>query len=110
MSGPNPQSLLKDLLDPLIDDFRYWFGRSATLLEGHRIDFMTSSEQSDLLQRILTAQAELQSAELLYNLSENEVGIDPQLVVKWHRLLLECGNVGRRYRQLHPRVEPDSTP
>ncbi|MGK7909161.1 MAG: DUF2605 domain-containing protein [Synechococcus sp.] len=100
MAEPDSKQILKELLGPLLEDFHYWFGKSVTLLEDNQIDFLSRDQQADLLERVRVAQLELQSAEQLYNLSDNTVGIDPKLVVKWHRLLLECGNVGRRFRNL----------
>ncbi|MGK7912880.1 MAG: DUF2605 domain-containing protein [Synechococcus sp.] len=98
--APDSKQLLKELLSPLLEDFHYWFGKSITLLEDNRIEFLTPSEQTELLERVKAALAELQSAEQLYSLSDYSVGIDPKLVVQWHRLLLECGGVGQQFRRL----------
>ena len=100
MATPDSRQLLQELLTPLLEDFRYWFGKSITLLEDNRIEFLSQVEQTDLLERVRAALGELQSAEQLYNLSDRSVGIDSKLVVKWHRLLLECGGVGQQYRRL----------
>ncbi len=100
MVAPDSKQLLQELLSPLLEDFHYWFGKSITLLEDNRIEFLSQSDQTDLLERVRTALAELQSAEQLYNLSDCSVGIDPKLVVQWHRLLLECGGVGQKFRRL----------
>lgn len=98
--------LLKEILGPLLEDFKYWFGRSVRLLEERELDFLDPSDRKKLLEQIKHAQSELQSAELLYNLSDNKVGVDPQLVTKWHRLLMRCAEVGYRYRQLNPDAAP----
>ena len=100
MAEPDSKQLLNELLSPLLEDFHYWFGKSVRLLEDNRIEFLPPDRQATLLEKVRIAQSELQSAEQLYNLSDNRVGIDPKLIVKWHRLLMECGNVGRQYRQL----------
>lgn len=99
-------SLLQQVLTPLLEDFRYWFERSLSLLESARLDFLTETAQSDLLRRVRQAQQELQSAEMLYALSKHEVGVDPHLIAQWHRLLMECARVGRKYRELHPPSPP----
>ncbi len=96
----NQSDLLKEILSPLLADFHYWFDRSQQLLEQESLSFMTTDEQNALLQRVTEAQAELNVAETLYKLSDNEVGIDPGLVSKWHGLLMECAEIGHRYRQL----------
>ncbi len=100
MAASDSKQLLQELLSPLLEDFHYWFGKSITLLESNRIEFLSQPEQDSLLTRVRAAQTELHSAEQLYNLSDNTVGIDPKLVVKWHRLLLECGGVGQQFRRL----------
>ena len=110
MSAPDSKQLLQELLSPLLEDFHYWFGKSITLLEDNRIEFLSQSEQNDLLERVRSALAELQSAEQLYKLSDRSVGIDPKLVVQWHRLLLECGGVGQQFRRMKAAQEDSVDP
>lgn len=98
--------LLQQILDPLLEDYHYWFDLSLQMLEREPLSFITPEQQADVLERVKSAQAELQVAETLYHLSDNEVGIDPGLMAKWHRLLMECGQLGRQYRQLHPQSDP----
>jgi uncharacterized membrane protein YccC len=98
--------LLQQVLTPLLEDFRYWFERSLRLLESEKLDFLSESVQSDLLRRVRQAQQELWSAEMLYTLSKHEVGVDPQLIARWHRLLMECARVSRNYRELHTPSPP----
>ena len=45
---PEPD-LLKAVLQPLLEDFGYWFERSRQLLEREEIPFLSSTEQLDLL-------------------------------------------------------------
>ena len=106
MAAPDSKQILNELLSPLLQDFHEWFGKSVALLQDNQIDFLSTDQQANLLERVREAQMELQSAEQLYNFSDNSVGIDPKLVVKWHRLLMECGNVGRRFRQLRDTQSP----
>ncbi len=94
--------LLQEILGPLLEDYRYWFERSRRFLQEERLEFIGPEEQQSILERVLAAQSELQAAEALYQLSDNEVGIDPGLMAKWHRLLMECAELGRRFRQIHP--------
>ncbi len=96
----NKSELLKEILTPLLEDFHYWFDRSQQLLEGESLSFMTPDDQAALLRQVKEAQSELQVAETLYKLADNEVGVDPALVAKWHGLLMACADVGRQYRQL----------
>jgi hypothetical protein len=91
--------LLPLVLEPLLEDFRYWFERSHHLLSNNRIHFLSEADQADLLHRIEEAQQAIAVSTTMFNLSDKKVGIDPQLVVNWHRLLMECQAVGMRYRQ-----------
>lgn len=94
--------LLGQILGPLLEDYRYWFDRSRRLLEAEPLPFITPAQQADVLHRVCEAQGELQAATSLYRLSEQEVGIDPGLMAKWHRLLMECADLGYKYRQINP--------
>lgn len=100
--------LMRQILDPLIEDYHYWLGRSQRFLEEEENldEFLSVEEQSVLAARIQEAQGELQAAESLYKLSGSEVGIDPGIMAKWHRLLMECAELGRQFRQRYP--SPDA--
>jgi len=98
-SDPYPDQLLSDLLEPLLEDFIYWFGRSAHLLQNHRLEFISEEDQSRILSRVQTAQQEVQTAKTLFALTGKKVGIDAQAMLPWHNLLMECQALGMRYRQ-----------
>lgn len=99
--------LMRQILDPLIQDYHYWLGRSQRFLSEENLTGLISTEEKTLLMnRILEAQSELQVAESLYKLSNTEVGIDPGLMAKWHRLLMDCAELGRQFRQRNP--SPDA--
>ncbi|BAZ32565.1 hypothetical protein NIES4074_50710 [Cylindrospermum sp. NIES-4074] len=91
--------LLKTVLEPLLDDFEYWFGRSRQLLETEQLSFMSDQEQSDLLLRIKQAQTELNTAKMLFAATDRQVGIDMETLKPWHKLVTECWNVSMRFRQ-----------
>lgn len=91
--------ILEQLLEPLLDDFLYWFERSQTLIESAHIPFLTPVERADLLERLRSAQAEVKTAKLLFTLSGKRVGVDVQAMKPWHALLMECQAIGMRYRQ-----------
>lgn len=95
----NNSQLLEQLLEPLLEDFIYWFGRSQSLLANTDIDFLTEQQRHHLLERLDTAQKEVQTAKLLFNLSGKTVGVDVQAMAPWHGLLMECQSIGMRYRQ-----------
>jgi Protein of unknown function (DUF2605) len=91
--------LLKTVLEPLLDDFQYWFARSRELLETEQLSFMSVQEQSDLLLRVEQAQDELNTAKMLFAATDRQVGIDMATLVPWHQLVTECWNVAMRFRQ-----------
>jgi hypothetical protein len=100
MPDPNPPEpeLLKAVLQPLLEDFVYWFDRSATLLETEEIAFLSVEEQSDLLARVKQAQQEVGAAQALFQATGGLVGIETEALMPWHRLLAECWQVSARFR------------
>ena len=100
MPDPNPPEpkLLKALLQPLLEDFVYWFDRSTTLLETEAIAFLSVEEQSDLLARVKQAQQEVGAAQALFQATGGLVGIETEALMPWHRLLAECWQVSARFR------------
>ncbi|MFM7425575.1 MAG: DUF2605 domain-containing protein [Elainella sp.] len=112
--GPNlPESeLLKTLLQPLLEDFQYWFGRSRSLLEAHSIDFLTADQQASLLERVKQAQQEVGAAQLLFQATGGQAGVETSVLVPWHQLVTECWQVGMRFRMANPELlgESDSEP
>lgn len=98
-SNSSRSELLKTVLEPMLQDFEYWFTRSQNLLENEKIQFMTEKEQSDLLQRIKQAQAEIITAKMLFVATNRQVGVDMATLMPWHQLITECWQVGMRYHQ-----------
>ncbi|MEQ8381085.1 MAG: DUF2605 domain-containing protein [Coleofasciculus sp. A1-SPW-01] len=99
-SQPHEQDLLKSILQPLLDDFQYWFSRSHSLLESEEISFLSRQQQRDLLERVKIAQREVNAAVTLFQATDGQVGIEPATLVPWHRLVNECWQVGMRWRSL----------
>ncbi|OHY39754.1 hypothetical protein BCV63_11385 [Cylindrospermopsis raciborskii CS-508] len=99
-SNLSVSQLLQSLLEPLLEDFEYWFARSQQLLENEKISFMTEQEQSDLLDRVKQAQLEVNTSRMLFNATGKQVGLDMATLAPWHQLLGECWRVGMRYRQI----------
>ncbi len=96
-SLPEPD-LLKTVLQPLLEDFKYWFGRSRSLLENERISFLGNQEQSELLARVKQAQQEVNTAQLMFQATGGQVGIEMATLVPWHQLVTECWKVAMRFR------------
>lgn len=95
---PQEQDLLKSVLQPLLDDFQYWFSRSRSFLESEEIDFLGQQQQAELLERVKRAQREVYAAVTLFQATEGQVGIEPATLVPWHRLVNECWQVAMRWR------------
>jgi Protein of unknown function (DUF2605) len=91
--------LLKSVLEPLLEDFQYWFERYRQILENEKIQFMSEQEQFDLLQRVKYAHNELNTARMLFTVTEKQVGIDMATLMPWHQLVTECWGVGMRLGQ-----------
>jgi hypothetical protein len=89
---------LKNLLEPLLDDFQYWFDKSRSLLEIKELDFLSSEYQADLLSRVKYAQQEVAVAKMLLLATEGQVGVDTAVMMPWHQLVAECWKVGRQFR------------
>ncbi|HEY9795315.1 MAG TPA: DUF2605 domain-containing protein [Leptolyngbyaceae cyanobacterium] len=97
---PSEQELLKTVLQPLLEDFQYWFSRSRSLLETEDISFLSKEQQSDLLARVKLAQQEVTTAQMLFQATGGQVGIETATLVPWHRLVSECWQVGMQWRSV----------
>ncbi len=97
---PEPE-LLKTVLQPLLEDFQYWFARSRNLLETEQLSFLSNQEQSALLERVKQAQEEVNTAKMMFTATEGQVGIDMATLMPWHQLLSECWKVAMRFRTGH---------
>jgi hypothetical protein len=96
---PTEQELLKTVLEPLLEDFQYWFGRSRSLLESSQMSFLTAQEQTKLLARIIHSQQEVQTAQMMFRATEGLAGIDSKMLLPWHQLVAECWDVAQRWRE-----------
>jgi hypothetical protein len=94
-----PQEMLQTILQPLLDDFQYWLGRSQDLLESHTLHFMEPGHQSDLLSRIQNAQHEVSAAQVLVHAMGGQAILELSVVTAWHQLVTECWKVAIQYRQ-----------
>ena len=97
---PSEKEILKTVLEPLLNDFQYWFERASSLLESEDISFLSSDEQANLLARVQQAQQEVNAAKILFTMTNGEAGIDPAVLIPWHRLVRECWQVAMRKRSL----------
>ena len=93
----NPE-LLKALLEPLLEDFDYWFSRSKTLLESERMGFMTQAEQADLLGRVVDCLGSVSVMRSLMVATGNQAGVEMSVLMGWHTLVHECWGVSMKHR------------
>jgi len=94
---PNSE-LLKTVLEPLLEDFQYWFDRARNLLETETVDFLGTENQAALLERVKHAQQEVGVARMLLNLTEGQVGVETAVLMPWHDLVTECWKVAIKFR------------
>jgi hypothetical protein len=97
-SNSSDAELLKSLLEPLLDDFQYWLGRSRLFLEKEEISFLEGEQQADLLARVITAQQEVSTAQMLFRATDGKVGVETAVLAPWHNLVTECWQVAMRWR------------
>ncbi|XWK87138.1 MAG: DUF2605 domain-containing protein [Phormidium sp.] len=94
---PEPE-LLKSLLQPLLEDFQYWFGRSRNLLETETIPFLEQEQQFDLLNRVKQAQNEVNTVQVMFHATGSQVGVETTTLFQWHQLVAECWKISMRFR------------
>ena len=104
-SQPTENELLKAILEPLLQDFQYWFKRSRSLLESEEISFLCSQEQAELLKRIKLAQQEVSTAQMLFEATGGQAGIDIAILIPWHKLVAQCWDVARRWQVLKSELQ-----
>ncbi|MEB3227626.1 MAG: DUF2605 domain-containing protein [Synechocystis sp.] len=101
MSHPefDEKELLKTILEPLLEDFTYWFSRSQQKLKQQQLSCISLQQQQDLLARIEQALKEVDCAKLLFNATDQKAGVTMEVVAGWHQLVTECWLVAQRDRQ-----------
>ncbi len=90
--------LLKSLLEPLLEDFQHWLGRARTLLTHEQIAFLSTDEHADLLARVEQVLQEVNVSQSLFQATGCQAGVDPAMMMQWHRLVAECWQVMIRFR------------
>ncbi len=98
-ASPNPQQpLLKALLEPLLTDFQDWFARARSLLEATDLTILSADQQRHLLARVIEAQQQVAVAQLLFQATGEQVGVEMAQMAAWHRLVTECWQVSHQWR------------
>ena len=96
---PTEKELLKTVLEPLLEDFQYWFERSRNLLESEQMPFLSAEDQNQLLAKITLSQKEVTTAQILFKAVEGEAGIDSKMLLPWHQLVAECWSIAQKWRE-----------
>jgi len=96
----NDKELLSKVLEPLLEDFQYWFARTRQLLENEMISFLTPEEQGELLERVKQAQQEVNTTKMMFQATEGQVGVNLSTVFPWHQLVAECWKISFQWRSL----------
>lgn len=104
-SQPTEKELLRKILLPLLEDFKYWFSRSSSLLESENMPFLSQEEQMGLLNRLKQAQGEVETARMLFNVTDGQAGVDTRVLLPWHQLVAECWDVARRWGEVKQKGE-----
>lgn len=100
LSAPQPEpELLKTVLAPLLEDFLFWFGRTQKALETQKPKFLTQPEYTTFLTRLGEAQQAVRTAQTLLIATEGQAGVEMAVILPWHRLMMECWQIGWRSRQ-----------
>ncbi|MGF1486828.1 MAG: DUF2605 domain-containing protein [Prochloraceae cyanobacterium] len=96
---PKENELLKNVLEPLLEDFQYWFARSRSLIESEQLTFLSAQEKRQLLDRIKKTQQEVSATQMLFKATDGKAGVDPQTLIPWHQLVVESWEVSKRWRE-----------
>ena len=97
---PTELALLKSILEPLLEDFIYWFERAQAFIEKEELTFLTFEEKQSLLQRFRDSEQEVKTARTLYQATDGRAGIETSIMVPWHNLVAEYWQLASRWRRL----------
>ena len=97
---PTELALLKSILEPLLEDFLYWFERAQVFMEKEDLTFLTSEEKQSLLQRFKQSHEEVKTARILYQATDGKAGIETSIMVPWHHLVAEYWQLASQWRRL----------
>lgn len=103
LNSKQPDSeLVTTILEPLLEDFQYWFQRSRQLLETEDIACLAAEQQADLLARVVAAQSQVQTVQTLLQATDGKVGVEVAVLTPWHQLVMECWQVAMQHRGKNP--------
>jgi hypothetical protein len=97
-SASNPP-LVQAILEPLLDDFQYWFQEAEHILTSAQGETLAIAERQTLLDQIRAAQQEVATARTLLLATEGNVGVEMEMIGQWHQLVGKCWQTARQVRQ-----------
>ncbi|MGF1522483.1 MAG: DUF2605 domain-containing protein [Leptolyngbyaceae cyanobacterium] len=91
--------LVQSVLEPLLNDFQYWFSESKTLLTSPQADCLEAKQRQSLIGQIEVAQREVATARTLLLTTDGQAGVETSIVMNWHQLVLQCWQASKQIRQ-----------
>lgn len=98
-SNQPEQPIVQAVLEPLLEDFQYWFGETQALLDSPKADCLATSDRQALVQEVTAAQQAVATAKTLLLATDGHAGVDMAVVGQWHRLVNKCWQTSRYIRQ-----------
>lgn len=100
------QPLVQSILEPLLDDFQYWFGEAETLLNSPEANCLDERDRQQLAAQLHTAKQEVATARTLMLATAGNAGVDVAVVSQWHQLVSKCWQTARYIRHHHTGDRP----
>ncbi|MEO1181368.1 MAG: DUF2605 domain-containing protein [Cyanobacteria bacterium J06636_28] len=91
--------LVQSVLEPLLNDFQYWFSESKTLLTSPKADCLDAEQRQSLIDQVEATQQAVNTARTLLLATDGQAGVEPSLVMTWHQLVLRCWQAAQQIRQ-----------
>jgi hypothetical protein len=98
---PADQPLVQTILEPLLDDFLYWFDETESLLASIEAECLVDSESHALIEEIKAARQEVVTTKTLMLATGGDAGVEVAVVGRWHQLVSKCWRTARQVRQRH---------
>lgn len=98
-SDQSDQPLVQSILEPLLDDFQYWFRETQALLNSPKANCLDESERQELAEQLDNAKQEVSIARTLMLATGGNAGVDVSVVGQWHQLVNKCWKTSRYVRQ-----------
>ncbi|MEM1311613.1 MAG: DUF2605 domain-containing protein [Cyanobacteria bacterium P01_C01_bin.70] len=101
---PNPadkpeKPLVQTILEPLLDDFQYWFSETKRLLNSPKAECLAASDRQALVEELNEAEQSVGTAKTLMLATGGKAGVELSVVTHWHQLVAKCWQTSRYIRQ-----------